>query len=263
MPEKKIASVDSSQSLCRGIRLMEFLSDFPNGCPLAKIAEGTSLNKSTAYRLLKGLQAMGYVSAAPSPGSYRLTSKFVSLGYKAFASLSVIHIASPFLEKLNLDTGDTVNLSTREEHHGVMVYKLEPTTGMLRTRAYVGQRVSLYCSGMGKVFLAYSPEGYLEKYWREMRKEIIRRSANTIVDLKAMRREVAAIRAEKISFDREENERGTSCIAAPIFGLHNRVDYALSISLPTARLDDRRRRELTGKIQATARAISVETGGEF
>lgn len=36
-----------------------------------------------------------------------------------------------------------------------MIYKLEPTTGMLRTRAYIGQRLELYCSAMGKIFMAY------------------------------------------------------------------------------------------------------------
>lgn len=50
---------------------------------------------------------------------------------------------------------ETVNLSTRDHHHAVMIYKLEPTTGMLRTRAYIGQRLELYCSAMGKIFMAY------------------------------------------------------------------------------------------------------------
>ncbi len=259
MPEKKS---DGSQSLTRGIRLIEFLSDYPNGCPLARIAESTGLNKSTAHRLLATLQHLGYVALASPAGSYRITSRFASMGFKAMASLNILGVAAPHLEKMNLDTGDTVNFAAREGNYCVLIYKLEPTTGMLRTRAYIGQRMKLYCSGMGKVFLAFSPDGYLEKYWNEEQAEIVRYTSNTIVDVGFMRHELARIRGERIAFDREENELGIGCVAAPVFGLNRRVDHALSVSIPTTRLDDRRRLQLAEIVSATAQAISREIGGE-
>jgi DNA-binding IclR family transcriptional regulator len=63
-----------SQSLFRGLQLIEILGNFPNGCPLAHLAELADMNKSTVHRLLQGLHASGYVTPAPSPGSYRLTN---------------------------------------------------------------------------------------------------------------------------------------------------------------------------------------------
>ncbi|MDR1745572.1 MAG: IclR family transcriptional regulator [Planctomycetota bacterium] len=252
---------DGNQSLSRGISLIELLSDYPNGCPLAKIAQETGLNKSTTHRLLKSLQSLGYVAPAPSAGSYRLTSKFIAVGYKTYASLNIIHIAAPHMEKLNLDSGDTVNLSLRENSRAILIYKLEPTTGGLKTRSYIGQSIHLYCSGMGKVFLAFSPESYLEKYWEEEKDDIVRFTSNTIVSINAMRAELARIREERISFDREENEIGICCIAAPIFGIHNRVDYSLSVSLPVTRLDDERKLRLASAVLATADVISREIGG--
>jgi IclR family transcriptional regulator, carbohydrate utilization repressor len=65
-----------SQSLFRGLQLIEILSNFPNGCPLAHLSELAGMNKSTVHRLLQGLHTSGYVTQAPSPGSYRLTTKF-------------------------------------------------------------------------------------------------------------------------------------------------------------------------------------------
>lgn len=259
MAEKKN---DGNQSLARGLSLIEFLSDYPNGCPLAKIAQETGLNKSTSHRLLNSLRALGYVTNAPSPGSYRLTSKFISVGYKVYSSLNIIHISAPHMERLNLDSGDTVNLSAREGNSAILIYKLEPTTGMLKTRSYIGQRLSLYCSGMGKILLAFSPEPYLEKYWEEESASIIRYTSNTIVSINAMRHELVRIRDEKVSIDREENEIGICCIAAPIFGIHNRVDYSLSISLPTTRLDDERKIKLARDVLETANIISRENGGQ-
>ena len=40
-----------SQSLFRGLMLIEILSNYPNGCPLAHLSELAGLNKSTVHRL--------------------------------------------------------------------------------------------------------------------------------------------------------------------------------------------------------------------
>lgn len=68
-----------SQSLFRGLMLIEILSNYPNGCPLAHLSELAGLNKSTVHRLLQGLQSCGYVTTAPAAGSYRLTTKFIAV----------------------------------------------------------------------------------------------------------------------------------------------------------------------------------------
>ena len=250
-----------SLSLIRGLRLIEFLSDYANGCPLSRIAGRTGLNKSTAHRMLKSLQTLGYVIPATTPGSYRLTGKFVAVGHKVFSSLNVINVAAPHLEKLNLDTGHTVNLSAREGNNYILIYKLEPTDGVLRTHFYIGQRLILYCSGMGKAYLAHSPDAFLEKYWSEERAEIVRRTPNTIVDIAAMRKELARIRREGVSYDREENELGVICVAAPVFGLHRRVGYAISVTVPASRTDRKRLGETGGAVRETAALISHEMGG--
>ena len=109
-----------SQSLFRGLMLIEILSNYPNGCPLAHLSELAGLNKSTVHRLLQGLQSCGYVTPAPAAGSYRLTTKFIAVGQKALSSLNIIHVAAPHLEALNIATGETVNFSSRngQDLHG-------------------------------------------------------------------------------------------------------------------------------------------------
>ncbi len=255
-------STDSSQSLGRGLMLIEYLSDFPEGRPLAKIAEETGLNKSTAHRLLKSLQTQGYVRATGRAGNYLLGSKFMAIGYKALSSLNIIAVAAPHLEKLNLETSETVIFSAREGSQGIIIYKLEPTAGLLRTRSYIGQRVKLHCTCMGKIFLAFTPDAYLEKYWKEEKTSIIKQTLNTITDIDLMRHELARIRVELLSYDREESELGIGCIAAPVFSLNRRVDYAVSISAPVSRLGEKRKVELSQAVLATAKAVSQELGGE-
>ena len=249
-----------SQSLFRGLMLIEILSNYPNGCPLAHLSELAGLNKSTVHRLLQGLQSCGYVTPAPAAGSYRLTTKFISVGQKALSSLNIIHVAAPHLETLNLATGETVNFSSREDDHAILIYKLEPTTGMLRTRAYIGQHMPLYCSAMGKLYMAFGQEDYVRHYWENHQDEIRQLTCSTITGLPAMYDELAQIRECKMAMDREENELGVSCVAVPVFDIHGRVPYAISISLSTSRLKQVGEQNLLKPLRETALAISNELG---
>jgi len=236
-----------SQSLFRGLMLIEILSNYPNGCPLAHLSELAGLNKSTVHRLLQGLQSCGYVTPAPAAGSYRLTTKFIAVGQKALSSL-------------NIATGETVNFSSREDDHAILIYKLEPTTGMLRTRAYIGQHMPLYCSAMGKIYMAFGHQDYVASYWQSHQEQIQPLTRNTITELSAMYDELAEIREHSMAMDKEENELGVSCLAVPVFDIHGRVPYAISISLSTSRMKQIGEKNLLKPLRETAEAISKELG---
>jgi DNA-binding IclR family transcriptional regulator len=256
-PEKQMPY--GSQSLFRAFQLVEILSDYPNGCPLARLSELVDLNKSTTHRMLQALSVMGYVTNGSSAGSYRLTTKLVAVGQKALSSLNIIQVAAPHLEALNLETGETVNLSHWEENHAVLIYKLEPTRSVMRTHAYVGQQRPLHCTAMGKLYLAHAPDGYVDAYWKTAVIEPL--TVNTIVAIDALKAELEEIRTGGLAFDREENELGVTCIAAPVFDIRQRVEYAISTSLPTTRLAAMGPDPLIAAIRRAAGKISAELGG--
>lgn len=249
-----------SQSLFRGLQLIEILSNYPNGCPLALLSELSQMNKSTVHRLLQGLQSCGYVKPAPAAGSYRLTTKLIAIGQKSLSSLNILHVAAPHLESLNIATGETVNFSSREDDHAILIYKLEPTTGMMRTRAYIGQHMPLYCSAMGKIYMAYGQSSYIEEYWHSHQDQIQQLTRNTITDIEQMYKELEQIKIQGFAMDKEENELGVSCIAVPVFDIHQRVSYSVSISLSTAKLKQIGEKTLIKPLKEAAKSISEELG---
>ncbi|OOF58755.1 IclR family transcriptional regulator [Rodentibacter myodis] len=258
MAEEKLMG---NQSLIRGLRLLDILSDFPNGCPLAKLAEISGLNKSTVHRLLQGLQSEGYVKPASTAGSYRLSIKCLSIGQKILTSMNIINVVSPYLEQLNLTLGETINFSQREEDKAIMIYKLEPTHGMLKTRAYIGQHIPFYCSAMGKLYLAYpKKEGYLQHYWQTHQNVIQQLTKNTITRLDEMEAELENIRQNQFAMDREENEMGVVCIACPIFDSFHQVEYAVSVSMSIYKLRKIGIDFFLNEIRKTAQEISKELG---
>lgn len=249
-----------SQSLIRGLHLLDILSDYPNGCPLAKIAELAQLNKSTTHRLLQSLQSAGFVKPALAMGSYRLTTKCLALGQKVLSSINIINVAAPYLEQLNLILGETVNFSYREDDQVILIYKLEPTTGMIRTRSYIGQYMQLYCSAMGKLFLAYDSSINLADYWKRNQHIIQQLTFNTITSLSIMQQELVLIKQNGFSMDREENELGISCIAVPVFNLKGKIQYTISISLSTIKLSQLGYTHILQPLLDAARSISEELG---
>ncbi|QLB13752.1 IclR family transcriptional regulator [Bisgaardia hudsonensis] len=258
MTEKSVGN----QSLIRGLRLLDLLSNFPNGCPLAKLSELANLNKSTVHRLLQGLQSEGYIQPTSTIGSYRLTTKCLSLGQKTLVSMNIIHLAAPHLERLNLALGETVNLSKRENDHAIMIYKLEPTMGMMKTRSYIGQQLPLYCSAMGKIYLAYEQDqNYLAEYWNSHQDIIQSLTNNTITNIDKMTAELEDIRREQFAMDREENELGVVCIAYPIFDFYGKVNYSVSVSMSVYKIRQMGINTFLKEIYQTALDITKELGG--
>lgn len=114
---------------------------------------------------------------------------------------------------------------------------------------------------MGKIYLAYEKNSdYLKQYWQSNHTTIEALTANTITDLTVMEQELAEIRKEQFAMDREENELGVVCIAAPVFDYLNNVDYAISISMSIYKLKQQGIRFFVDEIQQAARDISKELG---
>ena len=252
--------VTGSQSLVRGLHLLDILSNYPNGCPLSSIAEIAQLNKSTTHRLLQSLQSAGFVKPALAAGSYRLSTKCLALGQKVLSSMNIINVAAPHLEQLNLELGETINFSYRDSDQVILIYKLEPTTGMMRTRSYIGQYMHLYCSAMGKLFLAYDESIKLMDYWARSNNIIEQLTYNTITNISVMQQELIIIRQNGFSMDREENELGISCITFPVFNSQYKIQYAISVSLSTIKLGQLGHSHIIDPLLNAAKNISEELG---
>jgi len=113
---------------------------------------------------------------------------------------------------------------------------------------------------MGKIFMAYGQSEYPKKYWDSHQDEIKQLTHNTITTLDALYQELEDIRQSGFAMDREENELGVSCIAVPVFDIHSRVPYAVSISLPTVKLNQLGQDALLIPLKEAAQNISKELG---
>jgi DNA-binding IclR family transcriptional regulator len=207
-----------------------------HGAPtnLKQLAAETNLHPSTAHRILSVLVDNRFVERTEQ-GIYRLGIRLLELGNAVRLRLNVRLEALPYMQALNEALKETVNLSVRQADEVVYVERVSTSGQMMRVVQPVGARTPLHVTAVGKVFLAdESPEG-LAAYVQ--RTGLPRLTEHTLVDPAALANELAAIKEQGYAIDREEAERGVSCIAAGIRDDEGRLAAGLSVSAPSDRLD--------------------------
>lgn len=248
--------VESVRALDRGLAILEALAR-EGELSLTQLAERVSLPNSTTYRLLETLRKRGFATQSEQTGLYRVGIRALEVGGSFAVRLRLHEVALPAMKALVDEVNETVNLAVLDGREAVYVGQVEGRQ-LVRMFTQIGARTPLYCTGVGKVLLAWRSaeevrnllgEGPYRSY-----------TPRTITRLEPLLEELARVREAGYALDNEEREVGVRCVAAPIRDLSGQVVAALSLSAPASRLPDERARALAGRVQAAARQISAWLG---
>ncbi|MFB9868713.1 IclR family transcriptional regulator [Vreelandella sulfidaeris] len=253
------ASGGHSQSLVRGLRLLEYLAASPLGLALSEVAEKAELAPSTTHRLLQALQSQGFVSQENEQGLWRIDVKTFRIGNSYLEARDVVATSRPFLRHLTAETGETANLGVRDGTTAVFLAQHE-SPQMMRMITRLGSRAPLHASGVGKALLAWTPEAERTRLLEEG--ELVRVTANTLYQPDTLQTEMQQIRMQGFACDREEHAIGLHCVAACIFDEHSTPFAAISVSGPMARIPEARLLSLGALVRQTADEITQQLGGQ-
>jgi DNA-binding IclR family transcriptional regulator len=129
--------------------------------------------------------------------------------------------------------------------------------GLMSSR--VGGRAPAYCTGVGKVLLAYGKPQAVKEYF--LKRKLQRYTDTTITSFSELDSELASVRSKGYALDRGEHETEVRCVATPIFDMKGEVIAAISISGPASRMEPlEQKRDLIQKAKQTAKNISVKLG---
>lgn len=244
------------RALVRGLSILECLAS-ERELSLSQLASRLQLPGSTTYRLLETLKARGFVAQSPETGLYRLGIRAFEVGGAFLARWRLHELAIPAMKALVADINETVNLAVADGREAVYVGQVEGQQ-LVRMFTQIGARTPLYCTGVGKVLLAWRPEEEVRRLFDGV---VLRAyTPNTITGLEALLAELARVRAAGYAVDREERELGVRCVAAPIRDRSGQVVAALSVSAPSARLPEARIAELAPRVMAAANEVSAGLG---
>jgi DNA-binding IclR family transcriptional regulator len=225
--ETHAPSVSSAKAVERTMAILECLDSSRRGLNVSELSRRIRIPKSSAHVLLITLERLGYVRRAENGRDFRLSLKTYALGQRMVRALSLADVALPPMQALAMEARATVHLAILDHDQGVYIQKAQ-APGLIQFDTYLGRRMDLHCTALGKVILAFSPPGQTAHIFAK--RVFARYTPNTIVSPSALRREVARVRKAGYALDDEEEEIGVRCVAVPVLREPGIFLAALSLS---------------------------------
>jgi IclR family acetate operon transcriptional repressor len=222
-----------SESAGKALDLLFYLARTGGEVSLARLSRDTGMNKATALRYLSVLESRGVAERRGTGWSLGLA--LFELGAHVPLRSIVVERVRPFLERLARETGESANLACLSGGSAVYLDRAEADRS-LRMRSVPGDRLPLYCTGVGKAILSLLPE--------ERARAILgagplpKITERTLTDPEDVLKEAAKAREIGYGLDREEYETGLTCMAKPLRLPGYDFAGAISVSGPTARMRD-------------------------
>lgn len=219
-----------SQTLDRGLRVLEALAEAECHLTVTALAETLGLHRSVAYRIVRTLEDHRLVRRRPD-GSFELGYGLSVLSRGVTPTLQ--SAATPELADLANDLGMTAFLAVADRDECVTLLSVEPRHSHAHVAYRPGARHPIDRGAPGLALLAAGPFTPGE------------------------RAEVTIARQSGFASSRGEVLRGMSAVAAPV--LAPNVTAAVAVVFVDGHLDGHTDEGLIGqRVQAAARAVAAE-----
>lgn len=229
---------------------LEFVAASRDGVRLAAITEVLAAPKSSAYSLVRGLTAVGYL--AEDAGVYRIGPAVTAL-LTRLSRRQLPEQLHPLLQQLSNTTGETALLGIRVGMNVVYLDQVE-SPERIRYAAPLNQRRELFHTSMGKVFLAHMQPRELVRILPSIPGRETTTDDEVLSDLQR-------VKGYGVGYNRNETVEGVTAAAAGVWS-GNRLVCALSVAGPSHRMHGKLT-EVGESVQAAAKRASELLGGEM
>jgi DNA-binding IclR family transcriptional regulator len=240
----------------RALAVLELLMASRNGLAVSEIARSLGLPRSTTFYIVNTIEECGYIYRSSTRGRYTFTAKLLEMAGRSLECLGVREPAAPFLRTLMQKTGLTVHMGVLAQNEVVLIDKVAPATSQ-QLATWVGKRMPIHCTGMGKALMAYLPEKQIEHH---IQQGLIRYNDNTIVSAGRLKDELLRVQSHGYALDDEEETVGLRCIGAPVFDKNHQAVAAISIAGTSEQLSDERLDRLVRAVKQAAASVSAQLG---
>src|SRR5579863_1918179 len=250
---------DDSPSVAveRALAMLEAIALEPEGLSNAEISRKLRIPKSSASYILRTLEKQNYLNRDPLTGKYRVGLKILSLSRGALSGIDVREVALPVMRHLMEKTNLTCHLAILDGPDAVYIEKVEPT-GFIRMDTWVGRRMRVHATSVGKALVAYIPQDELEQILRKAGME--KRTPKTITTLPRLLKELEKVRVQGYAVDDEENNLGARCVGAPVFNDRGTIEAGLGLSGTTQQVSPHTMPRIVDALKDAARNISMGMG---
>ncbi len=245
------------QSIGRAFAIMEEIARNRDGIGLAELSKRVGLHNSTTFHLVRTMVSLGYVRQMKDSKRYRIGRPLFALAANALDEVEMTSLATPVLEDLSREIGESSHFSVRMGDD-VVVMARTSGPGAFQLTDRVGVVRPAHCTALGKIMLAAMQPEQFESFVD--RAELKAHTPNTITTADRLRREVAEVRRTGVAFDDGEFDTELRCVALPVRDFTGQVIGALGISGPVWRLSIDTLQKRLRFVRAAAERLSAEFG---
>ncbi len=248
----------ASNAVERALAILEAVSQRSDGMTNSEINRKLGIPKSTASYILRALEQRGYLRREPGTRRYRLGLKVLNLGRGVTIGLDLREVALPLLRQLVERCQLTAHLAILDQSEAVYIEKVE-APGFIKMNTWVGRRLDVHSTAVGKALVAYLPQDEAEEIVRE--RGLRRLTPRTITARSELMRELERVREKGYAVDDEENSLGVRCVAAPVFDRRGKVIAAVGVSGTVSQIERASLPRIADLVKEAARKISQRLGG--
>lgn len=217
----------------RGLAILEWLADRPEGATLSQMTEAMEVALTSAYRIANALEQLGYVSRDPKTRRYSPTGKMLRMGQPRSLGRSLTEACIESMRQIRDQTGETTQLACLSGGQVVILEQL-PSVHPFKYIVDLGSRIPAHCCAPGKAMLAYLPAQERVRQLSQM--EFSPHTERTITDPARFDQELESVRQAGAAFDRGEHFVGIHCVAAPVLDRLGGPVAAITIAGPSSRI---------------------------
>ncbi len=254
---QKIIRDNPVRSLAKAVLLLEVLASEPDATP-RRLSEVLGEPRTTVYRLLTGLDALGLVEAGAQSGTWRLGWRLLRLGSAVIEHLDERPAALPVMGRIHEATEETVFLCVRRGDEAVCIERIDG----LRVQSLalrLGGSLPLHAGAAPRTLLAWEPREEWEAYL-ERAAELDRYTDRTPVTRADLFAELEETLDHGYAVSDEDITPGIGSLGAPIFDYTGHIRAAISIGGTRQVLLEDMREEAIRLLVEGAREISAALG---
>lgn len=226
---------------------------------VSALARAIGLPKTTAYRILKSLEEVGWVRKRHDSGApqWVLTAAPLILSQYVAQDSHLRELALPVMERLRDQWTEAVHLAV-PQNDGIVVISQVEAHQAVRIHWPLGQLSSAQVSANGRAILAFSSGQQAEELYP---KDFKAYTDRTITSTEAFDQELAQIQADGFAVVQGEQRSDITSVAAPVFQSGRNPVGSLSLFMPSYRFLEDKIGELGGSLTVAAQEIGDRLRG--
>jgi len=213
----------TAPALEKAFDIIELLASIPGGATLNEIAKRLDRSIGELFRITIVMERRGFLQKSPETDRYTVAYKILDLAYRATPAQHLIRAATPVMQSLALQTGQSCHLVVPNGGEGLVVAR-EENPGVRGFALRLGAPIDMLRSCSGHVILAFSEDTQRERLLSQAE-----RLAPTRLDRPKLESMLKGVRNQ--GFDRRASPitQGVTDISYPVFGFKGNLMAALTV----------------------------------